>query len=215
MVRQKPGRSGYQKQPRSPISEQKWHDPSVIGPSIAIKKIVDDLGGLNVNVSQTVDDPKFPTANNGYERFHIEKGWRYFDGETTLKYLRTRHSLNGDFDRMQRQQDVVEAFRKKIFGLNIIWDFPKILRIYSELNTHIATNIDISSDAKAIYKSIKLIKPENLIYKVIDANKDSGLVTTDNIPIGNDIIASIVKPKKGLENYEDIQNFISSTLNNK
>lgn len=180
----------------------------------AIKKIVDDLGGLNVNVSQTVDDPKFPTANNGYERFHMEKGWRYFDGETTLKYLRTRHSQNGDFDRMQRQQDVVEAFRKKIFGLNIIWDFPKILKIYSELNSHIATNIDIASDAKALYKSIKSIGPENLIYKVIDANKNDGLVTTDNISLSNGIVASIVRPKAGLENYSEIQNFVENALDN-
>jgi hypothetical protein len=40
MVRQKPGRSGNQKSPQSPISEQKWHDPSVIWSSIAINKIV-------------------------------------------------------------------------------------------------------------------------------------------------------------------------------
>lgn len=179
---------------------------------IAIKKIVDDLGGLNVNVSQTVDDPKFPTANNGYERFHMEKGWRYFDGETTLKYLRTRHSQNGDFDRMQRQQDVVEAFRKKIFGLNIIWDFPKILKIYSELNSHIATNIDMANDAKALYKAVKSIPQENLIYEVIDSDQNDGLVTTDNISLANRAIASIVRPKSGIENYTDIQNFVANTI---
>lgn len=180
---------------------------------ISIKKIVDDLGGLNVNVSQTVDDSRFPTAGNGYERFHMEKGWRYFDGETTLKYLRTRHSKNGDFDRMRRQQDIVEAFRKKIFGLNIIWDFPKILRIYSDLESHITTNINIANDAKALYKTVKSIPPENLIYKVIDTDTSTGLVTTDNIQLNNGIMASIVRPSKGLENYEDIINFIKNTIN--
>lgn len=180
----------------------------------AIKKIVDDLGGLNVNVSQTVIDNRFPTANNGYETFRIDQGWRYFDGETTLKFLRTRHSEHGDFDRMRRQQDVVEAFRKKIFGLNIIWDFPRILKIYSELQNHIDTNIDIGY-SKPIYKTIKSIPPENLVYKVINTeeNGGGGLVTTANIDIGNGIIASIVEPKNGLENYEDIKNFIKKTLN--
>lgn len=178
----------------------------------AIKKIVDDLGGLNVNVSQTVIDNRFPTANNGYETFHIDQGWRYFDGETTLKFLRTRHSEHGDFDRMRRQQDVVEAFRKKIFGLNIIWDFPKILKIYSELQNHIDTNIDIGY-SKPIYKAIKSIPPENLVYKVVDATNGTDLVATANIDIGNGIIASIVEPKNGLENYEDIKNFIQKTLN--
>ncbi len=178
----------------------------------AIKKIVDDLNGLNVNVSQTVNDPKFPTANNGHERFHVEKGWRYFDGETTLKYLRTRHSLNGDFDRMQRQQDIVEAFRKKIFGLNIIWDFPKILRILSELDNHIATNMDITAEAKPLYKTIKNIPQENLIYRVIDASNGNSLVTTTNIQLANGVTASIVQPKGGLENYGEIQEFINNTL---
>lgn len=179
----------------------------------AIKKIVDDLGGLNVSVSQTVIDPRFPTANNGYETFHMDQGWRYFDGETTLKFLRTRHSEHGDFDRMRRQQDVVEAFRKKIFGLNIIWDFQKILKIYSELQKHIDTNIDIGY-SRPIYKAIKSISPENLVYKVINAEGDDsqGLVTTASIDIGRGVIASIVEPKKGLEDYEDIRNFVKKTL---
>lgn len=179
---------------------------------VFIKKIVDDLGGLNVNVSQSVDDPKFPTANNGYEMFHIEKGWRYFDGETTLKYLRTRHSPSGDFDRMQRQQDIVEAFRKKIFGLNIILDFPKILKIYSDMDNHITTNIDVANDAKMFHKTLKSIPPENLIYKVINTDTSSGLVTTDNINVGGGVIASVVRPKRGLEDYEDIREFIGQTI---
>lgn len=176
----------------------------------AVKKIVDDLGGLNVDVSETINDPKFPTASNGYETFRIDKGRRYLDGETTLKYLRTRHSSGGDFSRMKRQQDVVEAFREKIFGLNILWDFSKILKIYTELQGHIETNMDFE-EMRMIYKIIKKIAPENLIYKVID-EKETGLVATDNITIENGLIASIVKPRNGIENYEDIKNFIKSTL---
>lgn len=176
----------------------------------AVKKIVDNLGGLNVDISEAINDPKFPTANNGYENFKIDKGQKYLDGETTLKYLRTRHSSGGDFSRMKRQQDVVEAFRKKIFGLNILWDFSKILKIYTELQDHIKTNMDFE-EMRMIYKIIKKITPENLIYKVID-EKETGLVMTDNINIENGLVASIVKPRNGIENYEDIKNFIKSTL---
>lgn len=177
----------------------------------AIKKIVDDLGGLNVNVSETVNDPKFPTASNGYETFYIEKGWRYFSGELASKYLRTRHSPNSDFDRMRRQQDIVEAFRKKIFGLNLFWDFPKLLKTYSNLESHIATNIDIS-EMKPIYRAVKEIPAENLIYKVLDTDRESGLMTTANMLLKNGIIASIVQPRAGLENYEEIQGFIKNTI---
>lgn len=176
----------------------------------AVKKIIDDLGGLNVDISETINDPQFPTASNGYENFKIDKGQKYLDGETTLKYLRTRHSSGGDFSRMKRQQDIVEAFRKKIFGLNILWDFSKILKIYTELQDHIKTNMDFE-EMRMIYKIIKKITPENLIYKVLD-EKNTGLVITDNIIMKNDFIASIVKPQNGIENYEDIKNFIKSAL---
>lgn len=177
----------------------------------AIKKIVDDLDGLNVNVSETVNDPRFPTASYGYETFYVEKGWRYFDGELAAKYLRTRHSPNGDFDRMRRQQDIVEAFRKKIFGLNLFWDFPKLLKTYSDLESHIATNMD-AGEMKPIYRAVKEIPPENLIYKVIGADQGNGLVTATNMPLGNGLTASIVQPKAGIENYEEIHNFIKNTL---
>lgn len=179
----------------------------------AIKKIVDDLDGLNVNVSETVNDPRFPTASYSYETFYIEKGWRYFDGELASKYLRTRHSPNGDFDRMRRQQDIVEAFRKKIFGLNLFWDFPKLLKTYSDLENHIATNMDIG-EMKPIYRAVKEIPPESLIYKVMDANQENGLVTAANMPLENGLVASIVEPRAGLENYEEIQEFIADTINN-
>lgn len=179
----------------------------------AIKKIVDDLGGLNVNASETVNDPRFPTTSHGYETFYVEKGWRYFDGELASKYLRTRHSPNGDFDRMRRQQDIVEAFRKKIFGLNLFWDFPKLLKTYSDLENHIATNMDID-EMKPIYRVVKEIPAENLIYKVLNADQENGLMTTANMPLGNGLVASIVEPRAGLENYEEIQEFIADTINN-
>lgn len=177
----------------------------------AVKKIVDDLGGLNVNVSETVRDPMLSGIGNGYETFYIEKGWRYFEGQTTLKYLRTRSSSNGDFDRMRRQQDILEAFRKKIFGLNLFWDFPKIIKIYSQLQNNIETNMT-TEEMRQIYKIVKEIEAENMAYEVIE-KKETGLVVTDSAVTENGSIASIVRPSAGLENYEEIQEFIKNTLN--
>ena len=78
-----------------------------------VEKIIDILGGLNVWVAEDVFDPQFPTPGHGTEYFTVKKGWRYFDGKTVQKYLRTRHSADGDFARMRQQQAVVEALRKK------------------------------------------------------------------------------------------------------
>lgn len=176
----------------------------------AVKKIVDDLGGLNINVSETVRDPKLSGIDNGYETFYIEKGWRYFDGQTTLKYLRTRSSSGGDFDRMRRQQDILEAFHKKIFGLNLFWDFPKIIKIYSQLQNNIETNMT-TEEIRQIYKIVKEIEAENMAYEVIE-KKETGLVVTDSAVTENGSIVSMVRPSAGLENYEEIQKFIKETI---
>ncbi|MEK7097894.1 MAG: LCP family protein, partial [Patescibacteria group bacterium] len=84
----------------------------------AAEKITDALGGLNVLVPDDINDTQFPTPDHGVETFSVQKGWRFFDGATIQKYLRTRHSPDGDFARMRQQQAVIEAIRKKIFGFN-------------------------------------------------------------------------------------------------
>ena len=89
-----------------------------------VEKIIDILGGLNVWVAEDVFDPQFPTPGHGTEYFTVKKGWRYFDGKTVQKYLRTRHSADGDFARMRQQQAVVEALRKKNIRLESALRFP-------------------------------------------------------------------------------------------
>jgi len=66
-----------------------------------VKEIIKLVDGLNVYVPQDIDDPYFPGPNYTYQAFALKAGWRYLDGEATLKYIRTRYtSPNGDFDRM-------------------------------------------------------------------------------------------------------------------
>ena len=79
----------------------------VIVDLIAVKEIIDALDGLNIYVPYDINDYYFPGPNYSYTTFSIKKGWRYLDGELALKYIRTRHIGEGDFDRMKRQQQVI------------------------------------------------------------------------------------------------------------
>ncbi|OGZ33402.1 MAG: hypothetical protein A2Y98_03720 [Candidatus Portnoybacteria bacterium RBG_19FT_COMBO_36_7] len=170
-----------------------------------VKKIIDELGGLNVWVAKDIYDPQFPGPNHSFETFQIKAGWRYLDGETASKYMRTRHSSQGDFDRIQRQQQVLEALKQKIMGLNPISDLPPLLKIAEKFWSNIQTDISLT-ELPSLWQIAKQISPEDINNIVID-KEENHLVGGDNLLIGEQI-ASILKPRAGIENYSEIQEFI-------
>ncbi len=86
----------------------------------AFVTIVDEIGGIDIFVPQTIDDPKYPDENYGYDPFYIEAGEQHLDGRQALKYARTRATQGSDFDRAKRQQDVIFAVRDKILSADMI-----------------------------------------------------------------------------------------------
>jgi LCP family protein required for cell wall assembly len=172
-----------------------------------VKQIIDELGGVNVWVAKDISDSQFPGPNHSYETFEIKAGWRYLDGETASKYMRTRHSSQGDFDRIQRQQQVLEALKQKLMGLNPISDLPPILKIAEKFWSNIKTDISLT-DLPGLWQIAKQISPEEINNIVID-REENHLVIGDNLLIGEQI-ASILKPRAGIENYSEIQAFIQN-----
>ncbi len=80
----------------------------------AFEQLIDLIGGIDLNVPETIDDPDYPDAGFGYEPFHIDAGWQHLDGHTALKYARTRATPGSDLDRVKRQQQVILAVRDKL-----------------------------------------------------------------------------------------------------
>ncbi len=80
----------------------------------AFENFVDRIGGIDIDVPEDIYDATYPTNDYGTEVFSIDKGMQHMDGATALKYARTRHSGNGDFDRARRQQQVILAVKEKL-----------------------------------------------------------------------------------------------------
>lgn len=169
-------------------------DSFVIFDLETVEKIIDEIGGVNVFVKDDINDTKFPTPSGGYEIFSIQKGTRYLDGKTALKFIRTRNTPGGDFDRIARQQEVLKALKGKIISLNPIWDFGKIWTIFKTVQKNVRTDLG-TYDLKNIWslaKSIDLDKIETL-----SLNSESGLLTDQKIKIGGNIAYVLVaKPKQ-------------------
>ena len=137
--------------------------------------IVDALNGVDLEVEETIFDPLFPTPGYGYETFSLEKGKHHFDGELALKYVRTRHSAGGDFDRAKRQQQTLQAIKEKSFSGGIISDLKFLNKLLQTSSEHLRTNIQPTEISRLIEISSQ-ISPTNTINKVIDSNPIDGLL---------------------------------------
>jgi LCP family protein required for cell wall assembly len=87
------------------------------------REIIDLIGGIDVNVPYTIHDEEYPTEDYGVEVFHLEAGPQHLDGETALKYARTRHG-DDDYSRARRQQDIIRTIAKKVLDAGMI---PQLL----------------------------------------------------------------------------------------
>jgi len=103
----------------------------------AFVTLVDQIGGIDVFVEETIDDPLYPDHAYGYDPLHIEAGWHHFDGEMALKYARTRHTSN-DFDRARRQQQVMMAILDRVTSLDML---PQLARTAPELYATVQSSV--------------------------------------------------------------------------
>ncbi len=170
----------------------------------AAEYIVDAMGGLNVLVPEDVVDPRFPSDNDGTEEFSVQKGWRWFDGKTAQRYLRTRHSAGGDFARMRQQQAVLEALRKKAFGMHVLYDFPAMLSVYQALSSRIQTDMN-EQDMKRLYDIAKTIRYDTVTHRVADGDPSNpdALLKNKTVMLGG-IPAFALVPKIGDFDYYSI-----------
>jgi len=185
-------------------------DHHVLIDLVVAQEIIELIDGLNIYVPQNINDPHFPGPNYTYQTFNLAAGWRYLDGPTALKYIRTRYtSPNGDFDRMARQQQVVTLLKQKALELNLLWDFPTYLKMFNSLKNHIETDLGIL-ELKDLWQIAKNTKADQIIHLVID-KKETGLLRGDQVPFGQQM-ASVVYPKAGRENYQEVKEYIQEYI---
>lgn len=178
-----------------------------------VKNIIDQFNGIDVDVKESVYDPQFPGLYGAYEPFYLEKGKHHLDGETVIKYIRSRHQPEGDFARIQRQQQIIEILKDKILSLSPIWDLSSFLNVWKIIKNYTITNISLI-DIKYAWNLIKNFNFKEMQFTTItnQGNKENSLLISSHVMMGNDI-AYILKPKAGLNNYEEIKKYITNLVN--
>jgi LCP family protein required for cell wall assembly len=108
-------------------------------------KVVDRLGGIDVDVLHPVLDDNYPNdfSSNGYgtERVYLAAGPQHLDGRHALQYVRSRHGdLLSDFGRSIRQQQLLLAMQERMAGMNMVTALPNFAR---DLSGHVKTDLDL------------------------------------------------------------------------
>ena len=99
------------------------------------RKLLEEIGCIDIDVPKLIDDPTFPDDNYGYDPLYLEPGHYCMDADLALKYARTRH-VDSDFGRMERQQQVIMAVKDKVLSTGelprLIVRAPALLNILSD-----------------------------------------------------------------------------------
>ncbi len=180
-----------------------------------VVKVIDTLGGVEVNVERTFDDYRFPVAGkendlcNGdpdydcrYEHVHFDSGLQTMDGITALKYIRSRYAQGDegtDFARSKRQQNLITALRQKALSPYWLTHPGQAKEIYDIIWSAVETNLptDKYSDLfKTFLVALKQKPPIETI--VLD---DNYLYAPAAGPTFNNQWVLLFKPN-GLEEFQ-------------
>lgn len=135
-------------------------------------QVVKDATGSAIPLSE-IDEKNDPFTCR-YETLSFKKGSTHMDGETALKFVRSRHGTNGegsDFARSARQQKILLAFREKVLSSETLTSPKTVISLIATFGDSIHTDIqddDISLFAKLGTK----VDPQNIRRIVLDATSE-------------------------------------------
>ncbi len=146
---------------------------------VAFRAIIDAIGGITVDVEEAIWDDGYPDGHGGTMIVAIDSGLQFMDGETALRYVRTRHG-GSDFDRIRRQQKVLWAIRDKVRALDIL---PKVPGLIQALEENVQTDLELR-EIVALAQFGLALDSGSIVLRSVDANMTVAEATTS----GSDVL---------------------------
>jgi polyisoprenyl-teichoic acid--peptidoglycan teichoic acid transferase len=133
----------------------------------AFERIIDEIGGIVVDVPGELRvDPLGPDNS-----LTLEPGEQYMDGPTALAYARARNTPRGDYDRIERQQQVILAMREQVLRLEML---PLLIfkapRLFQELSEGLQSDLPLDQAIRLAWLS-RSIKPGDIQTGAIGPNQ--------------------------------------------
>lgn len=127
-------------------------------------KVVDAMGGIDVDIPSAVSDSNYPDPVYGHIAMSLPAGKQHLDGRHALFYARSRHQ-DSDYGRMARQQILLLAVRKQI-GADTILNAPDLFAaakgfVWTDLpRSSLPSLVDLFAKAQsASVKQLRIVPP--------------------------------------------------------
>lgn len=178
-------------------------------------ELIDSVGGVYVNVENSFTDYKYPKGN-GVQTISFQQGPQLMNGDTALKYARSRQSQqNGegsDYARARRQQKVIDAFIEKLMSSETFLNPSKLMSILSSVQNNLKVSEFSLEDIEAAVNILKEIREENTTSStysfVLDPTIGNySLIIEDPNPEKYEIY-----PKEGVGKYTKINQYVDLAL---
>jgi polyisoprenyl-teichoic acid--peptidoglycan teichoic acid transferase len=124
----------------------------------AFIRFIDEIGGVEVDITE---DLKLDPLGDGNIK-RIKPGHYNLPGELALAYVRLRKTEGGDFDRSERQQQVILSIRNRILEYDMLpLLISKAPELYGDLSAGVHTNLNLDDAIKLAWLAIQI--PEESI----------------------------------------------------
>ncbi|MEU0389912.1 LCP family protein [Streptomyces chartreusis] len=103
------------------------------------QKLIDDLGGVEVTTTKSIDDPD--------SHLKLKAGTHRLDGEQALGLVRTRHGVGdgSDLGRIQLQQAFIKALVNQVKDVGVFTNPKKLLDLAETATKTVTTDSDLGS----------------------------------------------------------------------
>ena len=172
----------------------------------AARELVDQVGGIDINVPNSLYDSSFPCDDEvNYCPYSISAGMHHMDGKAALKYMRTRHA-DSDFGRSSRQQQVVAAVKSKALSLGTLSNPVTVNGLIQILSKHVKTDMQPSEITQFI-AAYKGVVPTDTVNNVLSTDEKLGLLTDSTLAVAG----YVEYPLLGYTNYDAVRQWFAKS----
>jgi LCP family protein required for cell wall assembly len=143
---------------------------------VGFERVIDTIGGVDMDVEKDINDPKFPDDNYGYDPLFIPAGRHHMDGRAALRYARTRHG-SSDFGRIERQQQVIMAVRDQVMQPELLPRLlPRLPQLVDTMGDAIQTDMPLG-ELWAFGQLVREIDRDDIKVRAIDQSMTVPITT--------------------------------------
>ena len=134
----------------------------------AFEDFIDELGGVTIQVPKKIVIDPLGKHNTTI----LKKGEHVLPGELALAYARSRNTSGSDFDRAERQQQVIMAIRERILSAELL---PSLIQnapaLYETLSSGISSNLTL----------MQLVRLAWIAQQISEENIHRGVIGVDQV----------------------------------